>query len=305
MPESHLGADDHIVIAGSSGLIGRALTASLRAKGARVTRLVRSTPVHDDEVQWSPGSAALDPEVLRGARAVVCLNGATTARLPWTKTYRNTMMRSRVVPARTIADALRRLGEAAPHFVCASGISRYGDVDGRRVTEAAAAGPGYLAQLTTVWEDAASAGGTLTRVAHARLAPVIDPDAVLAPIIRLTKLGLGGRLGPGTQTMPWISLPDAIRAFEHIIANDIAGPVNLIGPHRAAMNDVGFAVARELNRPYLVPAPAFALRLVLRDAADELILNDVDAIPRVLQQTGFTWLHPRAEDAVRHALTED
>lgn len=292
------------MIAGSSGLIGRALTSSLIAHGAKVTRLVRSTPKQANEVQWSPGSAPLDPQVLRGARAVVCLNGATTARLPWTKAYRNTMVRSRVVPARTIADAVRRLGADAPQFVCASGISRYGDVDGRRVTEAAAAGPGYLAQLTTVWEDAASAGGTLPRVAHARLAPVVDPDAVLAPIVRLTKLGLGGRLGPGTQTMPWISLPDAIRAFEHIIANDIAGPVNVIGPNRAAMNDIGFAVARELNRPYLVPAPAFALRLLLRDAADELILNDVDAIPAVLERTGFTWLHQHAEDAVHHALSE-
>lgn len=291
----------HVVIAGSSGLVGRALVRSFEADGVRVTRLVRRDAQHEDEVSWTPGKP-LDVAVFSGVDAVVCLNGATTARLPWTTRYRQVMLRSRVDPARTIADAMRNLGDDAPHFVCASGISRYGSVTGT-ATELSPASSGFLGRLTLAWEHAATAGGTLPNTTSMRLAAVIDPDAALRPLIFTANLGIGGPLGAGTQSFPWVSLPDVVAAFRHVIAHAITGPVNVAGPNRAVMNDVGFETARELGKPYLLRMPAWLLRLMLRDAADELVLADLDAAPEVLRSTGFVWQHERAEEAVAYALS--
>ena len=128
-------------------------------------------------------------------------------------------------------------------------------------------------------------------------------DGVLKARLRLTKLGLSGPLGRGTQVWPWISLDDEVRAIRHVIDARLTGPVNLTGPTRATANDLGFALARRMNRPYLLRVPAWALKLVLgRDAADGLLLGDMDLVPQVLTESGFTFAHPTVEDAVAAAI---
>lgn len=296
-------APGRVVIAGASGLIGEALTRSLRGDGVSVTHLVRRAPESEHEVRWDPGTAPLDPAVLAGARAVVCLNGASIGKLPWTREYRETLRTSRLDPTRTIADAVRALGADAPALVNASAVGFYGSRPGERLDESSSAGGTFLAELCVEWERAALSAGPDARVVRLRTAPLIDRGGVLKPLILLTRLGLSGPLGGGRQVWPWISLDDEVRAIRHVIDTDVHGPVNLTGPTPATANDTGRALARVLRRPFLVPAPAWALRLALgADAADSLLLSDAQVAPTALEESGFTFTHRTVEEAVDAAL---
>ncbi len=290
-----------IVIGGASGLVGSALVEALRADGVDVTRLVRRRPEAADEVEWRPGDRPLDPAVLSGAQAVVNLNGASIGRLPWGRRYRDELRTSRLAPTAAIATAVSELGADAPHFVSASAVGFYGDRPREVLTEAAGQGSTFLADLSAEWESAALGAGP--GVAFLRTAPIIHRKGVLKPLVLLTKLGLSGPLGGGAQVWPWISLTDEVRAIRHIIDRDLTGPVNLTGPAPATANDIGRAIAAELHRPYLLPAPAWALRFGLgRDAADSLLLSDADVRPAALLDSGFEFTHKTAAEAVRAAL---
>ena len=292
-----------VVVAGASGLIGSTLVDGLRADGVSVTTLVRRPPRTADEVEWLTDDAPLDPAVLDGADAVVGLNGASIGRFPWTASYKHTLVWSRITPTQTLARALRELGTDAPAFVSASAVGYYGSAPGRVLTEDSPRGEAFLADLCGEWEGAARSAGPHARVALLRTAPIVHPDAVLGPLILLTKLGVSGPVAGGQQIWPWISLDDEIAAIRHIIDRGIDGPVNLTGPTPAHANDLGFALAVRLNRPYLLPAPAWALRLVLGiDATEALLTTDADARPEVLEASGFTFAHETVEQAVAAAV---
>ena len=296
-------AAGHVVLAGGSGLIGGALAWALTARGTRVTRLVRRTPHTPDERQWDPSAGHLDPALLEGADAVICLNGASVGRLPWTASYRETLIESRLRPTRTIVDALRSLGKGSPALITASAVGYYGSQPGTVLTETSGVGSTFLAHLCAQWEAEARRAASVTRVAHLRTAPVIDRDGVLKPMLALTALGLGGPLGHGTQIWPWISLEDEVRAIMHVLDQQLEGPVNLCGPVSATANEIGRELAARMRRPFWLPAPAFALRLALsQEATESLLLSDADVKPEALTAAGFTFKHPTVAEAVEVAL---
>lgn len=295
--------DERVVVSGGSGLIGSELMRSLRDDGRRAVRLVRRPARTPDEVEWHPGERALDPTALAGASAVVNLNGASIGRLPWTRGYRRVLRESRLLPTRALASAIRELGAEAPKLVSASAVGFYGDRPGEPLTEAAGPGATFLAELCADWEEEALAAGPRSRTALIRTAPLLHPRGVLKPMIRLTRWGLGGPLGGGAQIWPWISLDDEVRAIRHVLDRDLTGPVNLAGPVPASANEIGRALARELHRPFALPAPAWALRLGLgRDAAESLLLADAAVAPAALTASGFRFAHGTAGEAVEAAM---
>lgn len=306
MPDSSNGDEARtrrVVVAGASGLIGTALVDSLRADGVTVTTLVRRPAQRSDEVEWLTDARRLDPEVLAGADAVVGLNGASIGRFPWTPRYKSTLVWSRITPTRTLATAVRALGKDAPAFVSGSAVGYYGSAPGVALTEQSRRGDTFLADLCGEWESAALGAGDAARVALARSAPLVDRGGVLKPLIWLTQCGLGGKIGRGTQAWPWLSLEDEVRAIRHIIDSDLDGPVNLTGPQRATANDISFDLARRMNRPCVVPAPEWALKLVLgKDATESLLTTDAWVKPDVLESSGFTFRHPTVTDAIAAAV---
>ena len=303
MPDGSGGSGRRVVVAGSSGLIGQALVQSLTADGIAVTELVRRRAEAPNEVGWLTDSRPLDPDVLAGADAVVGLNGASIGRFPWTPRYKSTLVWSRITPTRMLAAAVRKLGSDAPAFVSASAVGYYGSVPGVVLTEQSPRGDTFLADLCGEWETAALGAGDAARVSMLRTAPLIDRGGVLKPLILLTNLGVSGPIGRGAQVWPWLSLEDEVRAIRHIIDADVAGPVNLTGPQRATANDIGFALARRMNRPYALRAPAWALNLALgKDATEALLTTDADVRPAVLEASGFTFSHPTVEEAIAAAV---
>jgi uncharacterized protein (TIGR01777 family) len=292
-----------VVVAGASGLIGRALVESLRADGLEVTTLVRRPAEAAHEVEWLTTQAPLDPSVLDGADAVVGLNGASIGRFPWTPAYKSTLLWSRITPTRALARAVRELGTDAPHFVSASAVGYYGSVPGARLDESAPRGESFLADLCGEWESAALGAGPDARVSIVRTAPVVHAEGVLKPLLVLTRLGVSGPIGRGTQVWPWISLDDEVRAIRHVIDKGLADPVNLSGPTRATTNDLGFALAVRMNRPYLLRAPVWGMKLVLgADATEALLTTDANVVPDALTASGFAFTHPTVEDAVAAAV---
>ncbi|MDX2377436.1 TIGR01777 family oxidoreductase [Microbacterium sp. LRZ72] len=288
-----------IIVSGASGLIGSALVDGLRAGGDRVVTLVRRPARTSDEVEWLTDTRPLDPQVLEGADAVVNLNGASIGRIPWTPRYKSTLLWSRLTPTRTLATALRALARDAPHFVSASAVGYYGSRPGRRLTEHDSAGEGFLARVSVEWEKAARGAGEAVALTTLRTAPVVHPEGVLSPLLTLTRLGLGGPIGRGTQVWPWIALTDEVAAIRFVIDRGLTGPVNLAGPERATANDLGFALARRMNKPFLLRAPTWALRTALgRDMADSVLTTDAHVVPEALQQAGFTFTHADVEDAI-------
>lgn len=294
-----------IIIAGASGLIGTALSQELRTRGKRVIHLVRRPPESRHEVGWNPRTGELDASALRGAAAVISLGGASVGRLPWSKQYKDILWRSRIDTTRTLVGALRTLadeGSAVPQFVSASASGFYGNAPGHTLTEDSRAGDTFLARLCVAWEAEALRASDVTTVTLLRTSPVLHPEGVLRPMIRLTRLGLGGPLGSGKQIWPWISLDDEARAIVHAIEHRITGPVNLAAPGYATNAAIGRALARKLRRPFVLQAPAFALRAALgRGAADSLLLADAHVEPAVLAGTGFSFNHPTIDDAIQAA----
>ncbi|GAA4177967.1 TIGR01777 family oxidoreductase [Gryllotalpicola koreensis] len=285
-----------IVIAGASGLIGTELTRQLTARGDEVVRLVRGQTAGPGEASWDPASDRLDPAVLANTDAVVNLAGAPISSLPWTRARKAAILRSRVDATTTIVHALAE----APVGVLVNGsaVGFYGSRPGERLTESASAGDGFLAEVVQSWEAAALAAPPATRVVLARTGVVVGNGGAIAPLRLLAKFGAAGPLGSGRQHWPWISLRDEAAALVHLIDHELSGPVNLSGPSPAAASDLIRAVARSLNRPYWLPAPAPLLTLALGEAARELLLADQLQVPQALLESGFRFRDATVADAV-------
>ena len=289
----------HVVVAGSHGLVGSALVARLTTAGHRVRRLVRRPAESSREIGWDPYRDALDPADLRGVDAVVNLGGAGIGDHLWTPAYRRTILRSRTVPTGLLARTLAGMDDGPSILLQASAVGFYGDRAAEPLTEASAAGQGFLADVVRAWEGAtAPAEGHGIRTVHLRTGMLLAPDGgALGRLLPVLRLGLGGPLGSGANLWSWITLHDHVRALEHLLTTPVVGPVNLTGPAPATQREVVRAIAGAINRPAALAVPAPLLRLVLRDMADELLLSSQKALPTVLEDSGFTWDHPELEDA--------
>lgn len=296
-----------IVVAGASGFIGTPLVRALRDAGHRVSTLVRREPHSPAEFRWAPGSRPLDPAVLDGADVVVNLAGANIGKLPWTASYKQEILRSRVSATETLVEAMRHATNPPALFLSGSASGVYGDRPTDVLEDDAAAGTGFLAEVCTAWEAAADAAPDGVRVVTLRTGIVVGQGGgALAPLVPLTKAGLGGRLGTGGQFWPWIALDDEVGAILHLATNPdaagVSGPVNLAGPEPAVSDRITHRVAEDLHRPYLFRMPEFALRLVLREAADEMLLSSQQMVPTKLLESGYAFRYTRAEDAVDAAF---
>ena len=300
-----------VAVTGSSGLIGTALVASLRADGHEVIRLVRRPPRGADEARWDPraadaGLVPYAPGGLDGLHACVHLAGAGVADRRWTARYKAEIRASRVLGTRALAGALAKLSPPPASLVAASAIGWYGDTGGREVDESAPAGQAFLARLVRDWEAAAGpAADAGIRVVHTRSGLVLTPrGGILARLLPLARLGLCPRFGSGRQVMSWISLSDEIGAIRFLLdRKDISGPVNLTAPAPVTNSEFAAALDAAASRrdlPWLrVPAPA--LRLALGEAAVEL-LTSARVLPKRLQEAGYQFRHPTLPEALSAEL---
>jgi len=307
-----------VAVTGSSGLIGRALTARLRADGHQVVRLVRRPPRGGEdrasdtgvsEVRWDPRAADAGDPPLAGIDVVVHLAGAGVGDHRWTAAYKAEIRASRVLATRALASALAA-AEPRPHaFIVASAIGWYGDTRGRDVTEAAPAGTAFLSRVVHDWEAAADpAREAGIRVAHLRSGLVLGAGGgVLGRLALPARLGVLPRFGDGHQVMSWISLTDEIRAVRFLLDGDGAemrsGPYNLTAPNPVTNGELTAALHAACKRPDFpwlrVPAPL--LKLGLGEMSAEL-LTSARVLPARLLDAGFEFVHPTIAAALAAEL---
>jgi hypothetical protein len=292
-----------VVLAGSSGLIGTALVSHLRAEGHEVLRLVRRQPAAPDERGWDPPAGRLDAGALDGVDAVVNLNGVGVADRPWSGARRQAIRDSRNVPTDVLARAVAEHG--VPTLVSQSATGFYGDGGGVALDESAPSGQGFLAGVVRDWEAAAQpARDAGARVVHPRTGLVLSPSGgLLGPLKLLFGFAVGGRLGPGTQYMPWVSLDDEIGAIRFLLENgSVDGPVNVVGPTPATNAEFTAALAKALHRPAALAVPAAVIRTVGGSMGEEMLLFGQRVVPAKLEAAGYRFRHRTVDEALAAAL---
>ncbi len=284
-----------IAVSGASGLVGSELTARLAAQGHQVHRLVRNTPDGGSTaIAWDPETGHIEKEKLEDLDAVIHLAGENIAEGRWTASKKRRIRDSRVLGTHLLAQTLASLDRPPRAFLSASAIGYYGDRGEEPLSEASAAGEGFLPDVCRDWEKAAApAREAGLRVAHLRFGVILSlVGGALAKMRLPFKLGMGGRLGSGNQWMSWISLDDAVSAIEHaLVREDIQGAVNVTAPRPVTNREFTGELGRALHRPTIAPVPAPAVRLLLGQMADDLLLASTMVIPEALHRTGFEWRH--------------
>jgi uncharacterized protein (TIGR01777 family) len=295
-----------VVIAGSSGFIGRRLVQTF--KDWNVTTLNR-TPVassFETALKWDGETLGDWVQKLEGATAVINLSGSPIS-VKWDQENREMIRSSRVNSTRTIGKALGSLSNPPRIWINGSAVGFYGDREDTVLYETAEAGKGFLADICRTWEaaakDSAPAG---TRLILMRTGFVLGRDGgAFKPLRTLARFGLGGSAGSGSQWVPWIHLDDICRMFVWAIENErVHGPLNGSAPEPVRNRDFMAKLRKESNRPWSPPAPSFALRIFGEIAGPdpELILGSQRAIPRSAIDNGFTWTFPNLAEAL-HELT--
>ena len=294
-----------VLISGASGLIASELKVQLKQLGHEPLSLVRREARSADEVQWNPQSGTLEPGIMETIDAVVNLAGATTGKIPWTKRYKEELISSRLLSTKTLVDAINSAKRKPAVLISGSASGFYGDCGDQELSEDAPKGHGFLSDLADAWEQEALRAKESTRVVLVRTTMVMSRKlGALGKLLPLLRLGIGGALGNGRQWWAWISLVDQARAIVHLIDNaDCHGAYNITAPQPATCEEITKELGKQLHRPTILKVPAVALRLILGEAATELLLCSQKMTATKLQATGFKFEHPDLESSVRYVLS--
>jgi uncharacterized protein len=288
-----------IGLTGGTGFLGRHVIRSATAAGHEVVAFSRSASAvvpGAREVRTWPGAG--DPDV-SGCETVIHLAGEPVLGL-WTRAKRRAIYDSRVDGTRRLVAALQASPVRVRTLVCASAIGYYGNREDEPLSEASAAGDGFLSEVTQAWErEAAAARAFGVRVVSGRIGLVLGPEGGAWPLLRrVFGLGVGGRLGTGRQWMSWVHVRDAAALLVAAAVDDrYDGPVNVVSPEPVRNAELTRAVGRVLHRPALLPVPAIALRALLRDQA-RMLLDSQRVLPEAARRLGYVFAFPTLASAL-------
>lgn len=299
-----------ILVTGASGLVGTALGQTLARAGHTVCRLIRPQSAAGEganegfAVAWNPATGELGGAGV-GADAVVNLAGASIADGRWSKQRKELLRTSRIDTTRALVNALAKMNARPSVLVSASAIGIYGNRGDETLTEESRPGTDFLAGLAQEWEaEALKAEALGIRVVLARIGIVLAREGGALPKMMLPfKFGAGGKLGSGKQWMSWVALEDVVRILRFVVENNSArGPINIVAPQPLQNAEFTKVLAKAMHRPALFPAPAFALRLVLGEMADALLLSSQRVAPRAIEKLGYRFLHSDLSAALKSLL---
>lgn len=295
----------NVLVTGGTGFVGKVLVERLRARDEQVTILTR-TPERMRDAR--PGvSYAAWPVDVAAFDAIVNLAGAGIADRRWTEAYKRELRASRIDGTRRLVDAMSKSSKRPSVLVSASAVGYYGDRGEEELPESARPADDFLARLCVEWEAEAERARRLgVRVVTTRSGHVLGPDGgALEPMRRAFAFGLGGPFGNGRQWMPWIHVDDVASLVIHAIDHGAtSGPLNAVAPGVVRQREFARTLGRVMSRPAIVPAPRFALRIVLGELADALLAS-ARAVPERTLATAFAFRFPELEPALRDVLKEE
>ena len=296
------------LISGSTGLIGRALVRRLERDGHEVVRLVRpETRGGVSGVTWDPASGVLDPSELEGFDAVIHLAGENIADRRWSEEQKRRIRDSRVVGTTLLSTTLANLNKPPSVFACASAGGFYGDRGDEVLDDSAAPGTDFIASATKEWEEACEpATEAGIRVVNLRISVVLTASGgMLKRVLPIFKLGLGGKLGSGSQYFSWITREDLIESIVWTLENsELSGGFNVTSPSPVTNAVFTRSLGRSLGRPAIFTVPKFALRIAQGDLSD-VVVSSLRMKPKKLAESGFEFSHPEIDEALRWAIEDD
>jgi uncharacterized protein (TIGR01777 family) len=293
-----------VLVSGATGLVGSHFTRLAQAAGHECVALTRS-PRTAEDIGWDPEQQRLDPRHLLDFDAVVHLAGDNIGQGRWTAAKKRRIRDSRVRGTELLCRTLAQLERRPATLVSASAIGYYGDRGDEVLTEQSPPGSGFLADVCRQWElatqPAADAG---IRVVNGRIGVVLAADGgALKQMLVPFRLGVGGVIGSGRQVISWISIDDLVAAILFLLQHEqVSQAVNLVAPTPVTNREFTKALGQVLNRPTIVPTPAFAIRLALGEMADELLLSSARVLSHKLTAAGFTFQHPDIRTALQKLL---
>jgi len=295
-----------ILISGTTGLIGSALSSFLERKGHRVIRLVRRRPAPGaSEVFWDPEGGTLDPSAIEGMDAVVHLAGESIAAGRWTEARKRRILSSRTAGTLLLARSIAILQRPPEIMVSASAIGYYGDRAGQVLSEESGPGSGFLADVCRQWEQAAtSVEEAGTRLVVSRIGVVLaNSGGALQRMLPPFRLGLGGSIGGGRQYMSWIAMDDLLETILFSLSTPaLHGAFNAVAPGSVTNLEFTRVLAKVLRKPAYVNVPALAVRLAFGEMGEQVLLTSTRAEPARLLAAGFRFQYPDLESALRRAL---
>ena len=296
-----------ILVSGATGLVGKHLVEQLRQSGHDVFALVRQVPRDEREIMWNAeqGFVLSELKKLENFDAVVHLAGAGIADERWTKQRKQVILDSRRVGTKILVDALASLQNPPKNFISASAIGFYGDRGEEILTESAPPKKSYLADVCIEWENAALQAQRFgARVVCLRIGIVLSTEGgALKEMLTPFKMGVGGRVGKGTQFVSWIEIGDLLRVIQFTLENqNLRGAVNATAPNPVRNAEFAQHLGEVLNRPALVPTPEFALRLMFGELADALLFSSARVVPQKLLEQNFEFRFVNIKDALQHLL---
>ncbi|MEX2598761.1 MAG: TIGR01777 family oxidoreductase [Dehalococcoidia bacterium] len=300
-----------ILVTGATGFIGSRVCAMLAAAGYEVTAVSRDgesakrrLPMLTAAHSWQPLDGPAPAEAFDGVDAVVNLMGESVSGR-WTAAKKDRIHRSRVTGTRNLVAGMRELQQRPALLVNQSAWGYYGDRGDDVLTEEEPPGGIFLSGVCADWEAAAVEAEALgVRVVRMRTSLVVGPGGFLSPMTPLFKFGLGGPLGSGKQWWSWIHRDDLARFVIHAIEReDVTGPVNLATPGHLRQRDFAKTLGSVLRRPAIIPAPAFAVRLILGEFSTE-VLTSKRLAPKAALESNFAFTFPILDAALRDAYEQ-
>lgn len=298
-----------ILIAGGSGLIGTALTHHFLQKEQQVFILTRRAssiilPEGARAVEWDARTSAGWGKLINETDVVINLTGENLGAGRWTEARKRLLYDSRVQSGRAIIEAMRQSTRKPALLIQSSAIGYYGNGGDQILEENNPPGSDFQAQLCVDWEESTREAEYMgVRRVVIRTGVVLAKKAeVLKRLMLPFRLFVGGPLGSGRQWLSWIHMADVVGAIEFFIENEQTGGVfNLCAPQPVQNRVFGKTLGRILRRPYWLPVPAFALRLVLGQMS-ALVLEGQRAVPKRLLEAGYRFRFSDLETALRDLL---
>jgi uncharacterized protein (TIGR01777 family) len=300
----------NILITGATGFVGRRLCEMLHQAGHTVRALSRDSVAAKQRVPhlkevfpWNPLQELPPLQAFEGCDAIINLAGESIAGR-WTTAKKQLIRDSRVLGTKNLVNALAQLSSRPKMLISASAIGYYGDRGEETLTEDAAPGSDFLAQVCRDWENEALKAESLgMRVVRLRIGLVLGRGGgTLQALLPLFRVGLGGPLGSGRQWWSWIHRDDLCRLIVQILANEnVSGPINATAPQPVRQKEFAQVLGRVLRRPAFLPTPAFALKIALGEFADGILASQ-RALPRRAQEMGYRFQFEELEGALREIL---
>lgn len=292
-----------VLVTGSSGLIASSLMPALAAAGHEVVRLLRRVGGPSGNLHWDPVAGTIDD--LSGIDAVIHLAGVSIGAKRWSDEQKRAILESRTVGTRLVAEAMAVASPRPKVLISASAVGYYGNRGDEELTEESPPGSDFHADVCVQWERATKpAEDAGIRTVHIRSGVIQTPDGgTLSRMLLPFKLGIGGRIGPGTQYFSWISMADEIGAILHLLATDVSGPVNLTSPNPVTNLEYTKTLGRVVNRPTFLPTPLLPVKAVYgSELVDALMLGSLRVVGVRLAESGYEFEHPDVESALRAVI---